>query len=117
MSITHPWLADSWDAHANGPLLDWITSGSAEVVSWCCVRGHRWTASVKARATGALPCPQCPAVRNRRAGTPSAARLAPDQVRAIRADPRPSREIAHTYQVTTSAINRIKSGRAWQDLP
>ncbi|MBG6138471.1 zinc-ribbon domain-containing protein [Longispora fulva] len=116
MSITHPWLATAWDAESNGPLGDDVTSGAADVVSWRCEQGHHWTAAVKSRAAGAYPCPRCPVTSKRQPGTPSAAKLGPDQIRAIRADPRPTREVAHAYQVTSSTVTRIKSGRAWPNL-
>ncbi|GIG62423.1 hypothetical protein Lfu02_67950 [Longispora fulva] len=116
LSITHPWLATAWDAESNGPLGDDVTSGAADVVSWRCEQGHHWTAAVKSRAAGAYPCPRCPVTSKRQPGTPSAAKLGPDQIRAIRADPRPTREVAHAYQVTSSTVTRIKSGRAWPNL-
>jgi hypothetical protein len=42
------------------------------------------------------------------------AKLTPDQVDAIRADPRPSRAIAKSYSVSGSVIVRIKNGTSWR---
>lgn len=41
------------------------------------------------------------------------AKLDAEKVRAIRADPRPTREIAEAYKVTRPVINRIKNRVAW----
>ncbi|WP_456247244.1 zinc-ribbon domain-containing protein [Longispora urticae] len=116
LAATHPWLATEWEANTNGPLRDHITSGASDIVGWRCEQGHQWVASIKARAVGAFPCPECPTDNRRQPGTPMAAKLNPDQVRAIRDDPRPTHEVAHTFHVTTSTILRIRAGRAWKDL-
>lgn len=39
--------------------------------------------------------------------------LTEDQVRAIRADPRGTRTICKDYPVSRSAVQRIKTGKAW----
>ncbi|MEV6527642.1 zinc-ribbon domain-containing protein [Longispora sp. NPDC051575] len=116
LAVTHPWLATAWDTATNGPLRDHITSGAADTVGWRCPQGHHWAAPIKARAAGAYPCPQCPTENKREPGTPIAAKLNPDQVRAIRDDPRPTHEVAHTHRVTASTIVRIRAGRAWKNL-
>lgn len=46
-----------------------------------------------------------------------AAKLTPDQVRAIRNDGRAPRHIAREYPVTESGIEAIKAGRTWRHLP
>lgn len=42
------------------------------------------------------------------------AKLTEEQVRAIRADPRPKKTLARVYGVSRSAIQFIKSGRNWR---
>lgn len=44
------------------------------------------------------------------------AKLTPDDVRAIRADPRPIREIASDYPVQAEMIRTIKRGAAWKQV-
>lgn len=45
------------------------------------------------------------------------AKLTADQVLAIRADPRPHKEIAVEYEVDVSHISGIKTRRTWRHLP
>jgi hypothetical protein len=42
-------------------------------------------------------------------------KLSLEAARAIRADARPSKALAAEYGVTTSSINRIRSGRDWRE--
>jgi len=44
------------------------------------------------------------------------AKLTDEIVRSIRLDPRPNREIAQTYGVSKSAIQRIKGGDGWKHV-
>lgn len=44
------------------------------------------------------------------------AKVTPEQVAAIRCDPRPPREIAKDYPIGSSGIEAIKSGRTWRHI-
>jgi hypothetical protein len=55
LAETHPELA----AQANGWASTSVTSGSGKVVSWVCVDGHFWEATVASRASRGRGCPVC----------------------------------------------------------
>lgn len=44
-------------------------------------------------------------------------KLTPEDIPIIRADPRSPREIAKDYGVGTAAIQRVKSGETWKQIP